>query len=230
MRPRTTSRLALWLLLAATLSACGQGEPTAAPATTTVPQAATATVPTATVPTATATPAPTATVIPTATPDVPRFERADCPFELPAGEAERLTVDCGYLVVPEKRADPASPDIRLAVAIYRHPEGATAPDPIVYLVGGPGGSALRMATVRGLEASFGWFFAAGRDIVLFDQRGVGYSQPTLDCPGYVELNYGLLDLEIDGIGISSQERRDRKAAALIQCAADLRASVIPSLP
>jgi pimeloyl-ACP methyl ester carboxylesterase len=50
----------------------------------------------------------------------------------------------------------------------------------MYLEGGPGGSA-----IDGLDAdpeSWEYPFLEGRELVLLDQRGTGYSQPTLDCP------------------------------------------------
>lgn len=99
------------------------------------------------------------------------FEEADCPF----GEYEDYTIDCGYLIVPENRADPASRELRLAVAILRAEN--SLPDPIIYLEGGPGGSAL-----YGIE---GWFDSPlnkDRDLILIDQRGTGYSEPRLVCP------------------------------------------------
>jgi len=101
----------------------------------------------------------------------PEFVADDCPFVVPSGEA----VDCGYLLVPENRSDPNSPTIELAVAIVRSP--APLPDPIIYLEGGPGGSALAAP-----EAWYDAAFRANRDIILIDQRGTGYSRPTLNCP------------------------------------------------
>ena len=52
---------------------------------------------------------------------------------LPALKAAR----CGYLVVPENRSRPAGRSIRLAVAIVPALSRRPAPDPVVYLAGGP---------------------------------------------------------------------------------------------
>jgi len=164
---------------------------------------------------------PTATIEPTREP-VATFEEAPCPFELPPGHVEGETVECGYLIVPEDRTDPDSRDIRLAVAIFRHPDGAPEPDPIIYLEGGPGGSALEVRAPS-FDASFGWLFAANRDFILFDQRGVGLSQPALDCPAFTELYLDLLDLEADGERLGAQEILDRKVEAFLACAQDLSA-------
>ena len=95
-------RLLLGLLVVSLLiSACGVTKPTATPEPTRAPEA-----------TATARPKPAT------------FEEAPCPCELPPGVVEGETVECGYLIVPEDRADPESRTIRLAVAIFRHPDGA----------------------------------------------------------------------------------------------------------
>ncbi len=170
-------------------------------------------------------PEPTATVEPTPTEEpwaepVATFEEGPCPFELPSGHAEGETVECGYLIVPEDRADPDSRDIRLAVAIFRYPDGAPEPDPIIYLEGGPGGSPLEIRAPN-FDAYFGPIFAANRDIILFDQRGVGFSEPALDCPAFTELYLDLLDFEVDGELLTAQEILDRKVEAFMACAEDL---------
>jgi pimeloyl-ACP methyl ester carboxylesterase len=164
-----------------------------------------------------ATPEPAATAEPE-----PTFEEAPCPFELPSGHVEGETVECGYLIVPENRVDPDGRDIRLAVAIFRHPDGASEPDPIVYLEGGPGGSPLEMHAPN-FDAYFGPMFAANRDIILFDQRGVGFSEPALDCPAFTELYLDLLDSKVDGELLTAQEILNRKVEAFVACAEDLSA-------
>jgi pimeloyl-ACP methyl ester carboxylesterase len=131
-------------------------------------------------------------------------------------------VECGYLIVPEDRANPDSRNIRLAVAIFRHPDGAPEPDPIIYLEGGPGGSPLEIRAPN-FDAYFGPLFAANRDIILFDQRGVGFSEPALDCPAFTELYLDLLDFEVYGQLLTAQEILDRKVEAFMACAEDLSA-------
>jgi pimeloyl-ACP methyl ester carboxylesterase len=104
---------------------------------------------------------------------VTKFETAPCPFQLPANEAVR----CGYLHVPENRARPDGPTIRLAVAVIESQGQAARPDPLVYLSGGPGDSALYEV--------HDWLSSPlrqNRAIILLDQRGTGFSQPGLHCP------------------------------------------------
>ena len=149
------------------------------------------------------------------------YESAPCPFDLPAGFVEGETIECGYLTVPENRADPDTRTIRLAVAILRHPDGAPEPDPIIYLEGGPAGSPLKVR-MPGAESFFGPLFPANRDIILLDQRGVGYSEPALECPGFVEVYLDLMDKEVEGEQLTLDQVLDKRVEALTACAADLR--------
>ncbi len=120
------------------------------------------------------------------------FERSSCRFRIPAG----AKVECGYLVVPENHSQPDGRTIRLHVAIFSTESDNPAPDPIVYLSGGPGQSPLKIA-----QFAFEEFtpFLANRDLILLDQRGVGYSEPALDCHELLELAYQTAqeDLPVD---------------------------------
>lgn len=122
-------------------------------------------------------------------PDVPSvqtgpvsFHYGPCPFTPGKGMVEGQQVRCGMLQVPEDRNQTAGNKVKLAVAIYKGDGGKQA-TPFVYLEGGPGGSALD---------NFGQYISSdtideitqvtkGHDIILFDQRGTGYSEPSLDC-------------------------------------------------
>jgi len=147
------------------------------------------------------------------------LEPGSCPFDLPAGLVEGKTIQCGYLAVPEDRSDANSPTIRLAVTIL-HPSSTPLPDPIIYLEGGPGGSALEFLYLTFSE-QFRPILAAGRDIIIFDQRGVGFSEPALECPGLRELGLELLDEEIDGRQIEEEEAIDLYKSTAMACRQDL---------
>jgi pimeloyl-ACP methyl ester carboxylesterase len=114
---------------------------------------------------------------------VSRFEKSKCVFDVP----KSMKVDCGFLVVPEDRADPNSPTIRLAVVIFRAKAKKPAPDAVLYLEGGPGGHSVDNAK-ESFEYAFAGF-AQKRDFIMFDQRGVGYSEPSLDCPESTKASY-----------------------------------------
>ena len=108
------------------------------------------------------------------------FATGECPFFT---LSEQIT--CGYLGVPEDHLDPDSRTISLAVAII-HGQGNTAGSPpLVYLEGGPGGSALDGAEYLWLDSPL----IEGREVVLIDQRGTGYSSPTLNCIEYDDPDY-----------------------------------------
>ena len=66
------------------------------------------------------------------------YEAYDCPFDTLFFDE----ITCGYLLVPEDRTQPDGPVIELAVAVLKSYSDAPKPDPILYLEGGPGGSAL----------------------------------------------------------------------------------------
>ncbi len=108
-----------------------------------------------------------------------RFEPAPCPFEVDTP----LHVDCGYLEVLESRTALDGPTIELAVAILRTPNPSPAPDPVVYLAGGPGGVALaeHWYWIQDVDDWPLHPVFAERDLVLVDQRGSGYSRPSLAC-------------------------------------------------
>jgi pimeloyl-ACP methyl ester carboxylesterase len=104
-----------------------------------------------------------------------QFLSAPCTFEVPAG----ARVQCGWLTVPENRRRAGGRTIRLHVAIYKsraHP----LPDPILWLVGGPGGRANLFASK--LFSRVVQPYIAKRDFIVMDIRGSGHSQPALDCP------------------------------------------------
>ncbi len=152
----------------------------------------------------------------------PVFEAAACPLRLPPNQVEGQTVECGYLVVPEDRSQADGRSLRLAVAIFHPPGGASKPDPIIYLVGGPGASALEFLYLS-FDKVFAPVFAADRDLVLFDQRGVGFSEPVLDCPEAHELGLELLDYELDGEPLSVEEADTLIGEAYDACAQTLSA-------
>jgi pimeloyl-ACP methyl ester carboxylesterase len=69
--------------------------------------------------------------------------------------------------------------IRIAVAIFHSTAKKPARDPVLYQVGGPGGHMLRV--VPYIYDRVIAQFLKSRDLILFDPRGTGYSQPALEC-------------------------------------------------
>ncbi len=107
----------------------------------------------------------------------PGIEYTSCWMELPDGFVEGKDVDCGYLTVPEDRTNDSGATIQLAFAIlYAHAD-TVKPDPMIYLAGGPGGNA-----VGDLSSWVDTPYLQDRNLILLDQRGTGYSLPSLNCP------------------------------------------------
>jgi pimeloyl-ACP methyl ester carboxylesterase len=151
------------------------------------------------------------------------FQPTACRFALPDDLQEGEDVECGYLTVKEGRGDEENQSsrlIQLAVAIFHPSGGATHPDPVIYLSGGPGASALELIRYQ-FEALSEAVFTSGRDLIVFDQRGVGLSQPALDCPGFDELSLDLMDREVDGSPVSEDEILDLYLASLETCRVEL---------
>ncbi|QTR50339.1 alpha/beta hydrolase [Candidatus Thiothrix anitrata] len=105
----------------------------------------------------------------------------------------KLSVSCGWLhTAPAKPGAPSA--FRLPVIIMRHAGLGHQPDPLVYLAGGPGSAA--WLDKDGVEQHWlAWFeqkYAMKRDLILFDQRGTGMSEPALGCQAYRELSASVL--------------------------------------
>ncbi len=107
-------------------------------------------------------------------------ETVDCPFEGPPDVA----VGCSTITVPENW-DTGQGEITLTFA--RVPARTTPPagEPIVYLEGGPGAHALDTLVYQFDDL---WDpLLDDHDLIFFDQRGTGYSEPRLSCPELTEL-------------------------------------------
>ncbi len=135
-------------------------------------------------PTATAA-QPTPTVEPTAEP-VATFDEAPCPFDVPEG----APVECGFVVVPEDHNAPDGPTIKLAVAVVKDESDGHQPDPVILLSGGPGERT--MANALAIAPTLAPIHP-NRDLIVFDQRGAGLSEPALECPEFVQAFFDLLD-------------------------------------
>lgn len=102
----------------------------------------------------------------------------DCWWDL--GEIEPdVTVTCHTLTVPADWADPDGGDDVVLPVARLHREGvADDAVPIVVLHGGPGGDLLGAAPTGVASGDL----VADRDVILYDQRGSGRSEPSLNCP------------------------------------------------
>ena len=123
--------------------------------------------------------------------------QSDCSFLDDVSDTARLV--CGSLQVPENHDNPDGRKISIAYVILESEDGDTERYPMIHFTGGPGGQAL-----RNLEAQLDNPILKTRDIVRFDQRGIGKSSPLPELTGKL---YGLLPEDL-----SSEEERERITA------------------
>jgi len=134
-----------------------------------------------------------------------RFEPAGCRFETSATK-----VECGYLTVPQDRADPDGRTVSLHVAIFRSTSPSPEPDPVIYLMGGGGGNALGAADYY--LRTVGKSIRESRDFIMYNQRGTHYNEPFLACPGETAFQKRL-----DAEEISQEEAAAQEEAFLLDC-------------
>jgi pimeloyl-ACP methyl ester carboxylesterase len=146
---------------------------------------------------------------------VPRFETGECRLSPPDGVPRP---DCGWLIVPEVRNNPKSKTLRLAVAVYRAVEPAQAP-PILLLHDGPGGEGGIRASHPAFETLVRSALARSRDVVIFDMRGAGLSEPSM-CPDFYDGATPAFNLRLP------EERVRRYNDAVRSCAGWLKAAAI----
>ena len=113
-----------------------------------------------------------------------RLEERPCDLFIPAGEVEGETIQCGYAIVPALREQPDSQPVKLAYVILKATGDDPVADPIVHIAGGPGAA----STSRDAVLEFIRRYAPmreDRDIILYDQRGMGRSEPFFDCTQFL---------------------------------------------
>ncbi len=106
-----------------------------------------------------------------------RTQTIPCPVALPS-ETEGKTVTCGVLTVPENYEQPNGRQVEITYARFHSTSLSPLPDPVFYLSGGPGGSAV--TDLDGLSRVAFAPYRQTRDLVMFDQRGTQFSS-ALGC-------------------------------------------------
>jgi len=96
------------------------------------------------------------------------------PHTYKASSGEEVAAELGRLVVPARHENPDGATFELA--FVRFPSTSANPGPpIVYLAGGPGGSGIGSA--RGKRFPLFMAMREFGDVIAFDQRGTGLSEP-----------------------------------------------------
>ena len=114
----------------------------------------------------------------------------EAPCNRPPGgdEIEGETVICGTVNVPENYDDPTGNQIPLAYAVLKASGDLPAAEPVLFLHGGPGSGELMF--LEKLVEDFATI-RQDRDVVIFDQRGAGFSNTLTDC------SLELIDREVE---------------------------------
>ena len=111
---------------------------------------------------------------------VPRFESTPCVFRL-SSELSKLKKRCGFAVVLERHGFVRGRTIRLAVTVLQRSPAQKSANALIYLNGGPGASSAALGAA--FTGELAKAFISQEDLILFDQRGIGFSQPALNCGG-----------------------------------------------
>ena len=135
----------------------------------------------------------------------PIYEPSDCPF---GGSDQIQKIECGYLIVPENRDRPDGRTLRLAVALLHSLSDVPTQAPLVFVEGGPGGKSLERLPSR-LRNPLWNRLRQQRDVIFYDQRGAGYSEPAF-CP---EWNVATSKAALKGLSIEENKSIAIEAAS-----------------
>lgn len=115
----------------------------------------------------------------------PVFVDRSCPVEVPSD----FQVRCGTVSVPEDREKDNGRMVVLSVAVAESPNSQEDLSPVIMLAGGPGGVAMdSLPFLLNLFQSV----IEERPVIFYDQRGVGHTEPALDCPEVGEVQDDIL--------------------------------------
>jgi pimeloyl-ACP methyl ester carboxylesterase len=139
------------------------------------------------------------------------WQQTDCSvFQI---KTEGRDVECGFITVPRRHAEPGGPAIRLATVIIKSDAEKRAPEPLFIAQGGPGGSSIK-SFAQLLVSSPDLRPAKNRDLVLWDQRGTFFSRPALLCP---EVSKAELESMTDTKNRSESEKDELEQTAFRAC-------------
>ncbi|HQR88606.1 MAG: alpha/beta hydrolase [Caulobacter sp. 12-67-6] len=101
------------------------------------------------------------------------------PFRFKGWKGQDTDAERGFFEVPEDRRDPKSRKIRLSYVRFASTAARPGP-PIIYLAGGPGGTATR--ALAGPRFPIMMALREVADVIAFDQRGTGLSNHIPERP------------------------------------------------
>lgn len=145
--------------------------------------------------------------------DEPSFVETPCNFAELSAEA-RARLRCGTVAVPRDYQKPAAGQYELAVMVVRSRAQPGRPEPAVYLPAGPGASRMKFfASFATLPDSP---VAAKQDLIVFDTRGSGSSEPHVCASGAPRF------LEYAAPDQSTRTLIENARAQYAECVADAR--------
>jgi pimeloyl-ACP methyl ester carboxylesterase len=125
-------------------------------------------------------------------------------------ELKDYKVKWGYLKVPIDYENPQD-SIKLAVAILENTKGIKDSEAVIYFDGGPGSAGL-----FNLNSWLGHPIRAKKDVIIFDARGTGFSEPNL-CP-----DLGGRFLEIFAKNQEASKDQEAKIEAVNSCLSKMK--------
>lgn len=117
-------------------------------------------------------------------------------------------IRCGKVAVPRDYERPEAGSFKLAVVVIRASRQPAPPDPVVYISGGPGSPLTVYADYQARHP-----YDPGRDLILVDQRGIGYSEPNI-CP---DVAGKLLGPDFAAAASPASDAQDRLKSLFMTC-------------
>lgn len=152
------------------------------------------------------------------------FEKTTCWFEQAPSLAhlQQAKAECGWFYTGTENNGETGV-FRLPVVIFRYMGKNREDDPLVHLAGGPGSGAwLELPKIHLWVSWYNKHVNLKRDLVLFDQRGSGMSEPSLHCTEFQDVARKTL--------LTSNTPTENAAnyrAASEQCRTKLKAANLP---
>ena len=148
--------------------------------------------------------------------DFEPYVETTCPFPDQVISALGTTLTCAVLSAPMVHGIEDGATVDLSIARIQSVSESPAAAPLVMLLGGPGQEVESILSMFATDSVQSYRPLLERqDVILLDQRGVGYSEPSLACPfdavGGVRVPVQSLDV-------------DDPVPAFAECASTLRAT------
>ncbi len=116
---------------------------------------------------------------------------------------------CGYVEVPNSWERPKEGTTKIAYAVYKSKSENRKPDPVIFIQGGPGGNVLSLSNIYSRLN-----LDADRDFILYDQRGIGFSDEI--CP-----NLSASILEVMAMDINYKQEDEEIVKRISECTKSL---------